>query len=160
LRMNEQLLIAGASTTILLGGLIGSVSIESIKIWGWTLPSLCGFRLLTGWDCPGCGLTRSILFTLRGDFAHAYFMHIWGIPVTLLLAFQIPYRLYRFSTSRTGTQPVPDSGASVQATNTNNRFFKGMSGKTTRRWLNHVVFLSLLIPWILKTVALAIVRYL
>jgi len=35
------------------------------------LPTLCLFRNLTGWECPGCGMTRAILSLLRGDLATA-----------------------------------------------------------------------------------------
>ena len=37
--------------------------------WGG-LP--CLFRTLTGWQCPGCGVTRMCLSLLRGDFAAAW----------------------------------------------------------------------------------------
>lgn len=35
------------------------------------LPALCLFRNLTGWECPGCGMTRAVLSLLRGDLATA-----------------------------------------------------------------------------------------
>lgn len=34
---------------------------------GYGIP--CVFHLVTGWDCPGCGVTRMLRFILRGDFA-------------------------------------------------------------------------------------------
>ena len=35
---------------------------------GWT----CGFRSRFGLPCPTCGLTRSVLLTLQGDFLRAW----------------------------------------------------------------------------------------
>jgi hypothetical protein len=35
------------------------------------LPTLCLFRNLAGWECPGCGMTRAVLSLLRGDLATA-----------------------------------------------------------------------------------------
>ncbi|MDO8519602.1 MAG: DUF2752 domain-containing protein [Deltaproteobacteria bacterium] len=43
----------------------------------WILPAevagwpLCFFKHLTGWDCPGCGLTRSFLSLARGNLVEA-----------------------------------------------------------------------------------------
>lgn len=31
----------------------------------------CVFRMLTGWDCPGCGLQRAVHALLHGRFAEA-----------------------------------------------------------------------------------------
>jgi hypothetical protein len=43
----------------------------------------CPFLTFTGIPCPFCGLTRSLLSLLRGDFAQAFWHHpfgpsIWG----------------------------------------------------------------------------------
>lgn len=32
----------------------------------------CMFKLLTGWDCPGCGSQRALHAALHGDFAAAW----------------------------------------------------------------------------------------
>lgn len=33
---------------------------------------LCPYRLLTGWACPGCGLTRATHYLLHADVAAAF----------------------------------------------------------------------------------------
>lgn len=47
------------------------------------------FKLLTGWDCPACGLQRALHALLHGRFsealAHNYFLLI-TIPVLVLVA--------------------------------------------------------------------------
>ena len=43
----------------------------------------CPFRTLTGWWCPGCGLTRATHHLLRGDVAQA---HRYNVLVVVVLA--------------------------------------------------------------------------
>lgn len=33
---------------------------------------LCPYRLLTGWACPGCGLTRAAHYVLHADLSTAF----------------------------------------------------------------------------------------
>lgn len=44
-------------------------------------PIVCPFRLLTGLPCPGCGLTRSWVFAVRGDLAASVAAHPFGLPL-------------------------------------------------------------------------------
>lgn len=50
--------------------------------------SSCVWVIVTGFPCPGCGLTRAGFALLRGDFIRAYEIHpfIYGI-VVLFFAF-------------------------------------------------------------------------
>ncbi|MFZ2242283.1 MAG: DUF2752 domain-containing protein, partial [Gordonia amarae] len=41
-------------------------------------PILCPFRMMTGLSCPGCGLTRSWVYTMHGDWAAAFGANIVG----------------------------------------------------------------------------------
>ncbi|BCS34274.1 membrane protein [Luteitalea sp. TBR-22] len=53
-----------------------------------TLP--CPYLTLTGYACPGCGLTRSLHFLLHGDLARAFSFNPWGLvsgPALLLFVF-------------------------------------------------------------------------
>ncbi|MBB4136022.1 DUF2752 domain-containing protein [Gordonia humi] len=49
-------------------------------------PVLCPFRRLTGLPCPGCGLTRSFVYTMHGDLPAAFAAHAFGPP---LVAFSL-----------------------------------------------------------------------
>ena len=47
------------------------------------LYSLCPMVIMTGFPCPGCGLTRAMFMVLRGDFTGAWKMHpfIYGVII-------------------------------------------------------------------------------
>lgn len=54
---------------------------------GWESPvPLCIFKWLTGFDCPGCGMTRAFLFIGHGRLADAATMHPASIPAFLIVA--------------------------------------------------------------------------
>ena len=45
--------------------------------------SLCPFKMLTGFPCPGCGITKSIIFLYDGNIAKSMSYHIFGPFVVL-----------------------------------------------------------------------------
>lgn len=50
------------------------------------LPCLCGFRMLTGLPCPGCGLTRGIIACAHGRIGESFVYHpISPILLAMLL---------------------------------------------------------------------------
>lgn len=59
------------------------------------LPALCASRRLLGVNCPGCGLTRSIVFLVHGDWHASLAMHRLGWLIFALIIAQVPYRLWR-----------------------------------------------------------------
>lgn len=40
--------------------------------------SLCPFKMLTGFPCPGCGITKSIVYFYEGDLLKSLSYHILG----------------------------------------------------------------------------------
>lgn len=40
--------------------------------------SLCPFKMLTGFPCPGCGITKSLVYFYQGDLYKSIFYHILG----------------------------------------------------------------------------------
>ncbi len=138
-KVNQHLGIALISAFILSGAWLSAASTETVHLKGVRIPTLCGFRLLTTWDCPGCGLTRSLIHALHGEFSKSYAMHIWGIPTLLILVFQVPYRVFRYLNPGFSPPKMPD------------RF---------KKWITPAIFLSFLLPWSFKTIAMVVIRYL
>ena len=48
-----------------------------------TEQSICPFKLLTGFPCPGCGITKSLIFLYKGDLEKSIYYHLFG-PFTFL----------------------------------------------------------------------------
>ncbi len=40
--------------------------------------SLCPFKMLTGFPCPGCGITKSLVYLYQGDLQKSFSYHIFG----------------------------------------------------------------------------------
>jgi hypothetical protein len=43
-----------------------------------TSQSLCPFKMLTGFPCPGCGITKSLVYFYEGDIYKSLSYHILG----------------------------------------------------------------------------------
>ncbi len=68
-----------------------------IAFWAFpqfVLPESCFSRALLGIDCPGCGLTRSIVYLVHGDLSASLAMHRLGWLVLAAIVWQVPYRLW------------------------------------------------------------------
>ena len=53
--------------------------------------TICGFKILTGLPCPGCGLTRSVINLSHLHFALSFRLHPLGMAVYLMSIFLILY---------------------------------------------------------------------
>jgi len=60
---------------------------------GWPIPSSCPSQTIFGVDCPGCGLTRSLIHLAHGEWQQAFSKHRLGWLIGLAVVVQIPYRL-------------------------------------------------------------------
>ncbi len=113
---------------ILIAAWFSSVQFSHIVISGHTIPSLCMFKNITTLDCPGCGITRSFVYAVHGEFYKSYIMHFWGIPLAGFLVFQVFYRIWRSL-----------GGLAIKV------------NPVVARWFRIFVVLSFLLPWVLKT---------
>jgi hypothetical protein len=70
-------LLATASS----GAVLGALRIFPLPQGGALLglPTLCPFRLLTTLPCPGCGVTRSLVYCAHGEWQAALAFHPLGL---------------------------------------------------------------------------------
>ena len=66
----------------------------AFKGMSFPLPQVCYSQRFFGIACPGCGLTRSIIYLMHGKFAFSYAVHHLGWLVFLVIIAQIPFRLW------------------------------------------------------------------
>lgn len=58
-------------------------TLESVAVW--LIPLRCPINWLTGFMCPTCGLGRSFLLSLNGDFSKAFELHFLGPALAVLI---------------------------------------------------------------------------
>ncbi|KAF1081871.1 MAG: hypothetical protein GQF41_1511 [Candidatus Rifleibacterium amylolyticum] len=75
---------------------------DRVALGNWRIPPVCPHRVLFMHSCPGCGLIRSFTALTHGQFSESYFYHRLGIPLFLIIALQIPFRLYLLKTGSKG----------------------------------------------------------
>lgn len=47
--------------------------------------AFCPMIIVTGFPCPGCGMTRSLLFLATGKIGKSLWIHPMGIPIASLI---------------------------------------------------------------------------
>ena len=62
--------------------------------------SICPHKLLTGFPCPGCGITRSIMSLWRGDLAGSLSYHVFGLPLVIACVLGIVIMAIELRTGR------------------------------------------------------------
>jgi len=76
----------------LVGSLLMSPDPEMLSVFGVDVPVMCGFRVMTGRECMGCGLTRSFAYMGHLQPVASFGMHKLGPFLWVLLVSQVPYR--------------------------------------------------------------------
>lgn len=66
-----------------------SIILLNITSWLETHQLPCPFKWLTHFDCPGCGMQRSLVLLLKGNLSESFFMYPALIPILLLFAFLV-----------------------------------------------------------------------
>lgn len=82
----ELILLAGFLGVLLASAILGPGA-DGVQFLGLEIPSFCLFHRLTGWHCPGCGLTRSFVYLGHGHPIDAFRMHPLG-PLLYLVVIQ------------------------------------------------------------------------
>jgi hypothetical protein len=69
-----------------------------LNIIGWLeqhqLP--CLFKQITHFDCPGCGMQRSVMLLLNGEVLSSFKMYPALAPIILLFGFLLLHLIFRF----------------------------------------------------------------
>jgi hypothetical protein len=68
--------------------IVSSSTDQELVVRQWRLPSVCGFRNLTGLPCPSCGLTRSWVAIAEGNLGTGLAAHRLGWMTMLYVALQ------------------------------------------------------------------------
>lgn len=77
------------------------------------MPVLCPLKALTGWPCPGCGLTRALVLCAHGDWQGAFNYHPLGAVFyfTLWIALALGvFSLLRKHTAASLLELLPQRG--------------------------------------------------
>jgi len=90
-----ELIILAVCALALVLAFVLTPGTQQVDIGGWAIPELCGVKRLTGYPCPGCGLTRSWVYLAHGDWRTALSMNVLGPILFLTAAVQIPLRTWR-----------------------------------------------------------------
>ena len=92
-RYHRTVLIVSLAVLIA-SAVLGNTGDGHVKLpfGGAVAPSICFWRLTTGTDCPGCGLTRCFVAMAHGDWARAWHFHPVGLMLFVVVLAQVPYR--------------------------------------------------------------------
>jgi len=78
-------------------------------------PTLCLYRLLFGWECWGCGMTRALSCAFHGQFARAWDCnHLVVIVGPLLAGIWVRCVIRQWRQLRQRRLPAPATGAAGQ----------------------------------------------
>ena len=74
----------------------------------YPFPETCLSRSMWGIACPGCGLTRSFILLVRGQFAESFAVNRTGWLLAVAVLVQFPYRLFMLRQLARHGYPEPD----------------------------------------------------
>jgi hypothetical protein len=96
-RLSPHLFLFTLCAAVILTSVVLTTESEAVYVWGWKIPPLCAWKALTGWDCMGCGLTRSFVYMGEGQVLEAFSRH-WAGPIFWVLVLsQVPWRLVQIA---------------------------------------------------------------
>lgn len=93
-RHREMLVITGLA--VLLAFILKVADGERVYFTGLPdhpLPPSCLSYHVFGVKCPGCGLTRSLVYLRQGNWQASYQMHRLGWLMAAAILLQLPYRM-------------------------------------------------------------------
>jgi hypothetical protein len=92
-RKRHRFMLWVSVVVVVLSFLLECPSDQQVELHGVPLPGTCMSQTLFGLRCPGCGLTRSLVFLAHGDLAGSLRLHRLGWLLAAAVLAQFPYRL-------------------------------------------------------------------
>jgi hypothetical protein len=101
----HALFLSMATVVLLMSCLMSNDGGSQVFLPGFetAIPSMCSTRVLTGIDCPGCGLTRAFISISHGRFLEAWHFNAASFAVYAFVVAQIPWhsiQLWRIARRR------------------------------------------------------------
>lgn len=90
--VKERIVKVGIEGSEILG--CGIAILLSYALTGHGIP--CLFRALTGYLCPGCGMTRATLSILTGHLAKAWSLNALSLTLVPVFLLYLGYRIIRY----------------------------------------------------------------
>ncbi len=69
---------------------------DSIINWLERNMSPCFYKKYFGMECPGCGMQRSIIALLKGNFIDSFFLYPGLFPTIILIVFSVFHIIFKF----------------------------------------------------------------
>ena len=88
----------------------------AVTRWPLKLPPLCGFKLVTGWPCPTCGMTRACCAMANGQWEQALQYHIAVLPLAIVVAATVGLLVMEAVTGRPFVEKIWDKTQRVVLT--------------------------------------------
>jgi len=64
--------------------------------WLEKLQLPCVYKTITGYDCPGCGMQRAIIYLLKGNVIESIKMYPPLIPLLIMFGFLAAHLVFKF----------------------------------------------------------------
>jgi hypothetical protein len=90
----HRMMLVTVCGVVVLAGLLRVRSDQQVELRGlsgYPLPETCWSRRLFHVTCPGCGLTRSLIYLAHGDWRASLATHRLGIVMAVAILAQFPY---------------------------------------------------------------------
>lgn len=88
-------LLFAMSSAILLLAVLMRPDPDVLTLFGEPIPMMCSFRRITGYGCPGCGMTRAFVYMAHGQVLEAFRMNPVGPPFFAFILSQVPWQGWR-----------------------------------------------------------------
>jgi hypothetical protein len=56
----------------------------------------CPYKMMSGYDCPGCGMQRSVIELLKGNFTESIYFYPALFPVLITLGLTVLHLKFKF----------------------------------------------------------------